>query len=733
MVVVNGMENKKYYKTLDIIRVLSCVAVFLYHLNILEGGYLAVCVFFVLSGYLACNSAFRKDKFSFKDYYLNRLKHIYIPLLFVVFLSILVISFIPSINWLTLKPETISVLGGYNNYWQINANMDYFARHINSPFMHFWYIAILLQFEIIFPFIFILLKKIGDKTTKSIPVIILFLLTIGSTIFFYISSIKDPNIMNTYYNSLTRVFSILFGMFMGFILHYYKNYIPIKNSIIRKIIFCLYLVILIILFIFIDSKSSIFHYAMILSTLITCRLIDYSNIFISPLNKLDKVIKYFANISYEVYLFQYPVIFIFQYIVLKDYLKLPLIFIITIILSIILHFILSKKKNVFKYILLIIVTITSLFGVYKFIIEEDHTEEMNALKEQLGKNEEDMKLKQKEYQEKLKRENEEYENKLKELENGSSNLEEVVYNLPIVGVGDSVMLGAVPRLYKTFGNGYFDAKVSRTDYEATAILRELANKGMLSDIVVIHLGTNGTCGNKCRDQMLDVIGDRKVFWLTVSNDYDVHVNARLKEYVNNHPNSYIVDWEAAGIGHPEYFAADKIHLNSSGITAYCSTIYNAIYEVYKEEYEIKKQEFINNHNNELKSKITFYGNDLLINGFNKEFDSADFVMDKEFTYNKLVDKIKNNKPNYNVVLVFDNSFRLSNNQYKNIINLLKDNKVYIVKMNDDKVNLDYENVTIIDFNKEIIKNNDYLMVDNIHLTEKGNNKLEELLKDTIKK
>ena len=30
---------KKYYKGLDLIRIFSCVAVLLYHLNILKGGY----------------------------------------------------------------------------------------------------------------------------------------------------------------------------------------------------------------------------------------------------------------------------------------------------------------------------------------------------------------------------------------------------------------------------------------------------------------------------------------------------------------------------------------------------------------------------------------------------------------------------------------------------------------------------------------------------------------------
>lgn len=131
----------KYYKKLDILRVVACISVLLYHVGLLKGGYLAVCTFFVLSGFLACTSAFKRKNFSFIIYYKNRLKKIYLPLLIVVFLSVFAIKLIPSINWFNLKTETTSVLFCYNNYWQIGANLDYFARSANSPFTHFWYVS----------------------------------------------------------------------------------------------------------------------------------------------------------------------------------------------------------------------------------------------------------------------------------------------------------------------------------------------------------------------------------------------------------------------------------------------------------------------------------------------------------------------------------------------------------------------------------------------------------------
>ena len=172
------MRSKKYYKDINLIRVIACIGVILYHLNILKGGYLAVCVFFVLSGYLSTISVFKKEDFLLKNYYKNRLSKIYIPLLIVVFITIGVISVLPNISWFNLKPETTSVLLGYNNFWQLDANLDYFARHINSPFMHFWYISILLQFDLIFPFVFLILKKIGDKISRIIPALITIILSI---------------------------------------------------------------------------------------------------------------------------------------------------------------------------------------------------------------------------------------------------------------------------------------------------------------------------------------------------------------------------------------------------------------------------------------------------------------------------------------------------------------------------------------------------------------------------
>lgn len=735
-------SSKKYYKDLDLIRVVLCIGILLYHLNILKGGYLAVCAFFVLSGYLSCKSLFNKEKISLKEYYLNRLLKIYLPLLLVVFISIAIISFITSINWLNLKPETTSILFGYNNFWQLSANLDYFARHVNSPFIHLWYIAILLQFDLIFPFIFIGLKKLKDKTKKIVPVITVSSLTFVFTLIFYIYSLKD-NIMVTYYSSFTRIFSLLFGVTLGFIHTCYKELIPkfIKDKKLEKILLYAYILITIVLFIFIKADSVLFPYAMILVTLISCRLIEYGILESKKkLSIFDKCIKWLSSISYEIYLVQYPVIFLLQYVDINLYLKIVIVIVSTVLISWLLNFITKfkeQKNKVLRYILGSIILIISLYGCFKYVVAKDHTEEMKALEDQLAQNQEMIQNKQEEYKQKLEQEQTAYLESLANLENLESELKEVVTNLSIVGVGDSVMLGAVTNLYETFPNGYFDAQISRTAYVAHGILTNLKNNGMLGNPIVFNLGANGDCSLECKKEIIKLCEDRDIYWLTVTNDRDVNVNGELKKLANMYDNVYIIDWEEISKGHYEYFIADGIHLTPKGREVYTNTIYDAIYNHYLEKYTKQKEELIKEYEEKQKSKITFFGNDILLNVFsNIESDYIDnkFIIDKEFNFEsikaKLEEEISNDTLNYNVVFAFDSLANLKEEDYKNLIDMCKDKKVYVLKINNQALDLGSE-VTIIDFYNELQNHKEYLMPDNIHLTVEGNVALSNRLKESI--
>ena len=728
--------GKKYFKDLDLIRVIACIAVLFYHFNILEGGYLAVCTFFVLSGYLSCISGFKKEKFSLKEYYKNKLFHLYLPLVVVSFITIAIISLIPSINWLNLKPETNSVLLGYNNFWQLNANLDYFARHIDSPFMHFWYIAILLQFDLVFPFVFIFLKKLGDKFDKLIPCIITFFLSLIGIFHFYKISL-DSNIMFAYYDTFARIFSIVFGLFLGFVYSYFGTLVPekIKNSIFNKIIFYFYLICLIILLFLTKSDSPYFAITMVLATLISIRLIDYGTLFSSE--KPNKILNFISNISYEIYLVQYPIIFLFQELNIEPVLKIFLMIALILSSSTLIHFALDQKREklkILKNTLAIFVIIISLYGVYNYIVSVDHTAEMNELKEQLNQNTKLMEEQQEIYKAKLAEEQEKWDKMLSDLENGEENLKNLVSDMPVVFIGDSVMLGALPNLKAKFKNGYFNAEISRTCYVANDILKNLIKKNLLGDVIVFSFGANGDCSNATKDAILKTIGNRKLFWLTVTNDKKVHFNDKIKTYAAKYSNLYVIDWETISKGHKNYFYSDGIHLPEPGRIAYTDTIYNGIYKIYLDEYNEKKEAILNEYEEKMKTKISFYGNELLINAYEylkDDFKDSNFVINKDFNYEELklelLKNIEEKSLNYKVVFAFDKSFLLTESEYKEIIKICENHEVYIINL-DSKFNITDENVFLINF-YEYSNNNEYLMPDRIHLNSNGNMKLTQIIKE----
>ena len=737
------MKKDKYYKNIGLIRFLAILAVLLYHLNILKGGYLAVCMFFLLSSYLSCISAFKQKKFSLKEYYKKTFLKIYLPLIIVVFSSIFVVSFIKDVAWINIKPEVKSILFGYNNFWQLSTNLDYFAKNINCPFTHLWYIAILIQFDLLFPFIYQGLKKIGDKVNKLLPIIISSLIGIISVVIF-VKTGTDKDIMFSYYNTFARMFSLWFGVALGFIHIYYKPLV-LKDNKLKKIIFYIYLLISIILFITVDASSKLYIFSMIFITFISMRLIDYgisfSNKELYITNKINNGIKSITSVGYEIYLVQYPIIFIFQYINMNKILEFILIILLIVIISYIINFALNlkNKKNseVTRLAVFILLSVLSILGIYKYIITEDYTKEMKELEEQLAENAEKILAKQEEYASRENAKNTDWEEQLKELENGEKNIENVVKKLNVVGVGDSVMLGAVDNLYKTFTNGYFDAKISRTAWSLNGILEDLKNKKMLGNPIVINLGSNGDCSTSCKDKIMETIGDREVFWINTTNL--TNVNEILSAYAEKHSNMHMIDWYTLSRGHEEYFYADKIHLTGSGRVAYTKVIYDEIYKVYLEKYKKEKEDIIKEHEEKESNKITFVGNEILFNAFNdihEKFSEDKFFIDKDYTFESLKDELKkaieeNNLSN-RVVFALDKFMNLQTKDYKELIKLCDGREIYFVTLSNNSLsNIDENNVTIIDFYQEIKNNEDYLMVDKTHLSNKGNSALVKILQENF--
>jgi lysophospholipase L1-like esterase len=120
-----------------------------------------------------------------------------------------------------------------------------------------------------------------------------------------------------------------------------------------------------------------------------------------------------------------------------------------------------------------------------------------------------------------------------------------------------------------------DATVSRQFGHAIDLARMLRDGGQLSDIVVVHMGTNGIITQGHMDAMMDILKDRKrvVFLnLKVPRRWEGPDNDVLRANVPRYSNAVLIDWNAVGNAHPEWFYEDGFHLRPDGARAYADLI-----------------------------------------------------------------------------------------------------------------------------------------------------------------
>ncbi len=600
------MKSRLIY--IDLLRVYLCVAILLYHIGILKGGYLAVCSFFVLSGYLSAQML-KKEDFSLLSYYKSRFIRVYIPMLLVVFVSLaLCMTFMPDTLWVSMKQEVTSIVFCKNNFWQLSANMDYFARHVDSPYMHLWYVSILLQLEFVFPLIYFVLRFLKDKMGLLFSVLACVTAGIFSMLWFVFVHMSD-GLMAAYYDTFTRCFAWFAGIAVG-LCNIDRDFETAKNaddkSIVKKLVFVL-VVVQTVLFVVSSAESKLYLGAMLATTGIMCILMHCANAMNDSTHHIPKkIISYFSNISYEIFLVQYPVIYMLQGVNFSPKLKYVSIVVITLLASALVSFALKPNKSslvvkVVAIVLLITIVAGAGYGGYRYIEAPDLKAEMERLEEEMAALAKEQEKKQQEYEkqllieetkqrleeeerlENIEETNDNLDEQISNIERKIDNIETTVYMQPITFVGDSVLLGASDVLYEYFSKCYIDAEIGRTAYAIDPVLVSLKNRGILGEVVVVNCGSNGDCPNEYKDIIMDTLADRQVFWVTATNNDGA--NETIFDYAEGYENLHVIDWATISEGHEEYFAGDGLHLEQEGKYAYAQAIMDSICSYYVEELE----------------------------------------------------------------------------------------------------------------------------------------------------
>ena len=210
--------NLHYWrKDITGLRAVAVLPVLIYHAfpNLLPGGFFGVDIFFVISGYLISGIIFRgmlNDSFSYKDFYIKRIKRI-LPNLCTLLIAV------AAVGWFLLAKPELSALGKhiyssaffYQNF-RLLGEVDYFAvASHEKPLLHLWSLAIEEQFYIVFPIVCMLLWRFLKHSTTAIGLFVA-LITAGS----FLACLMTNDATQRFYLPYTRFWELGAGICIAY-------------------------------------------------------------------------------------------------------------------------------------------------------------------------------------------------------------------------------------------------------------------------------------------------------------------------------------------------------------------------------------------------------------------------------------------------------------------------------------------------------------------------------------
>ena len=152
---------------------------------------------------------------------------------------------------------------------------------------------------------------------------------------------------------------------------------------------------------------------------------------------------------------------------------------------------------------------------------------------------------------------------------------------PVTAIGDSVMLGSAGVLRQRVDNiTVMDAEVGLQTYDAVAILRSRRAQGLLGNVVIVDIGSNGVITQQQFDQMMRILsGVPRVVLVnvTVPRPWEEPNNEILAKGAQKYPNVVLADWHSVSARRPELFAMDGIHPQPPGQRLYADVIAEQVY------------------------------------------------------------------------------------------------------------------------------------------------------------
>lgn len=620
------MHKRKYIKGIDGLRAIAVIGVILYHLmpQSVPGGFLGVPLFFVISGYLMTDILLfeweKRQKIKIRDFYFRRVKRIYPSLLVLFIVTGSIFPFISKKYLLNFKEIITSSIFNVNNWWQIANGFSYFDRFSNeSPFTHLWSLSIEGQFYIVWPIILaILLYKLKDY--KKINQIILFITGLSAVLMmaFY----TPESINRIYYGTDTRLFSVMMGSSLAFILRIYREQIESIDFWKKLTTFIVGLVLIIgSLFLFSDSGFFVYRGGMFLFSVISMVVLGlvieeekFSGALTNP------IIRWIGSRSYEIYLWQLPVMVVYTdqlkwdgtNALLHGVIQLTIIGVLSELTCRLINkirrmgnvkelWVIGKsyfQKNIPALVIFLLFLGTFIYGVA--VSPSGKMDSAVALQKKLEKNKQAVEQHNKQLASSSSEPKKTSgstnttssttqetttssttESSKEEASDLSPSQKEKIAKVSLGAIGDSVLLSAAPELQTYFPHSHIDAEVGRQLVDSQKVFDKLDKDKQLGDVVLVVLGTNGSFKESDIDKIMQTIGDRQVFFVNtlVDRPWQASVNGTLAKSTKKYKNAHLIDWKSYAVGHREWFDEDGIHLVPEGGEKFSELVANEVLNV----------------------------------------------------------------------------------------------------------------------------------------------------------
>lgn len=287
---LTSTHKADWIREIDGLRGISVTLVLLYHLGLFSYGYLGVDIFFVISGFVITHASLKKwSSFSFANFYRARFRRLFPPLLIMLGLTIPIFSFLlRDSEWedtLSAVPYTLVFA---SNWFFLNR--DYFAPETSgNPLLHTWSLGVEEQFYLIFPLLFLILRRFS----RAASIATVAFLAVLSLIFWVRVTAFFPEA--AFFNPLLRAWQILFGVVGAYLFSWGANSFGKPLALAMAIAAGAF---------FYEGNDTL---GKICLTFGTVGLLLVSNAPPTSSFLAIRPLRYLGRISYGVYLYHYPI------------------------------------------------------------------------------------------------------------------------------------------------------------------------------------------------------------------------------------------------------------------------------------------------------------------------------------------------------------------------------------------------------------------------------------------